>query len=201
MFQGFADYQAHSGQDSGSSFRQIVATNTDLPFWPEASPATQQLDATYRELLTKPLISIQGGAVLHQRLGERWTIYALLSGKFDANGLLNEPIRRQLTLLKSLGAQFHGNGLETVIAFRQGTEHGSVKEYLNNAISDLDFQNATFVAAPSEEKTSEEPLLLLVSPEGHVIKAWDGRVGAAELGIAVRQKLGTPAYSQIGESK
>ena len=115
MFQSFADYQAHSGQDSGSSFRQIVATNTDLPFRPGAGAATQQLDTTYRELLTKPLISIHGGALLHQHLGEKWTIYALLSGKLDADGLLNEPSRRQLTLLKSLAAQFHGNGLRSFL--------------------------------------------------------------------------------------
>ena len=200
MFQSFADYQAHSGQDSGSSFRQIVATNTDLPFWPGAGAATQQLDTTYRELLTKPLISIHGGALLHQHLGEKWTMYALLSGKLDADGLLNEPSRRQLTLLKSLAAQFHGNGLETVIAFRQGAGNSSVKEYLDDAISDLDFETATFVAAPPEGKTSEEPLLLLLSADGHVIEAWHGGAGAAELGIAVRQKLGTPAYSQIGET-
>ena len=38
MFQSFADYQAHSGQDSGSSFRQIVATNTDRRFGREPVP-------------------------------------------------------------------------------------------------------------------------------------------------------------------
>jgi hypothetical protein len=201
VFQGFADYQAHSGQDSGSSFRQIAATNTDLAFWPEASAATQQLDATYRDLLTKPLISIYGGAVLHQHLGEKWTIYALLSGTLEANGLLNETSRKQLTLIKSLAAQFHGNGLETVLALRRGTEQTSGKGSVDDAISDLDFETAALVAAPPDGKTSEEPLLLFLSPEGHVIKAWRGGAGAAELGIAVRQKLGTPAYSQIGETK
>lgn len=45
------------------------------------------------------------------------------------------------------------------------------------------------------------PLLLFLSPEGHVIKAWCGGAGAANLGIAARQKLRTPAYSQIGATK
>jgi hypothetical protein len=200
MFQGFADYQAHSGQDAEGSFRQIAAASTDLGFWPEASTATQVLDATYRELLSKPLIGVNGAA-LHQRLGGgKWTMYAVVSGKLDGNGLLDETSRRQLTILKSLAAQFHGNGLDTVIALRRGPEASGTGS-LSNAISDLRFDTAAFVAAPTANgNISEESLLLFLSPEGHVVKAWHGVAGAAELGIAVRQKLGSPAYSQIGES-
>ena len=63
MFQGFAEYQAQSGQDAGSSFRACcdTMTNTGLVFWPESKTATQQSDATYRDLLSKPLIGIEGG--------------------------------------------------------------------------------------------------------------------------------------------
>lgn len=200
IFQGFADYQAHSGQDSGSSFHQIAATDTGQMFWPQTRTATQQLDTTYRELLSKPLTGIDGGA--EPPLGGKWTIYAVLSGKLDPDGLLNETNRRQLTILKSLAAQFHGNGLRTVIAFRRIPETASEKTSLDNAISDLNFDTAAFVAAPvMQGKTLEEPLLLFLSPEGHVIRAWRGSASAAELGIAVRQKLGSPAYSQIGETK
>jgi hypothetical protein len=127
-------------------------------------------------------------------------MYAVLSAKFDADGLLDETSRRQLTILKSLAAQFDGNGLETVIALRRAPE-ASGKGTLSKAISDLRFDTAAFVAAPTAHRnTSEESLLLFLSPEGHVVKAWHGVTGAAELGIAVRQKLGSPAYSQIGES-
>jgi hypothetical protein len=202
VFQGFADYQAHSGQDAGSTFRHVAATNTDLVFWPESSDATQQLDTTYRELLSKPLIGIDDGTVLHQQLGGKWTMYALLSGSLDTDGLLDETSRRQLTVLKSLAAQFHGKGLGTVISLRRGREDAAGKGSLGNAISDLNFDAAAFVAAPATDgNTSEEPLLLFLSPEGHVIKAWRGGAGAAGLGIAVRQKLGNPAYSEIGETK
>ena len=122
-------------------------------------------------------------------------------GKLDADGLLNEPSRRQLTLLKSLAAQFHGNGLETVIAFGAGRREQFGKGDISTMRSPISISStATFVAAPPEGKTSEEPLLLLLRPDGHVIEAWHGGAGAAELGIAVRQKLGTPAYSQIGET-
>jgi hypothetical protein len=209
MFQGFADYQAHSGQDAGSSFRQVATTNTDLIFWPKSSVATHQLDAAYRDLLSKPLVGVEGGARFDQQLLRgKWTMYAVLSGKLDADHLLNETTRRQLTMLNSLAAQFHGNGLETVIALRQGPESVSEKGSLGNAISDLDFDTATFVAAPvavkdlKDRNTSEASLLLFLSPEGHVIKAWRGGFsGAAELGLAVRQKLGDPAYSEIGEAR
>jgi len=202
MFQGFADYQAHSGQDAGSTFRQVAATNTDLAFWPEASAGTQQLDTTYHALLSQPLTDLEGRAMLHQHLGSKWTMYAMLSGEIDANGLLNETSRRQLAILKSLTVQFHGNGLETVIALHRSTKNASVKEYLGNAISDLGFNSATFVAAQATDgNASEEPLILFLSPEDHVIEAWRGVAGAADLGIAVRQKLGNPAYSQIGETE
>ncbi len=203
MFQGFADYQAQSGQDAGSTFRQVATTNTGLVFWPESSVATQQLDTTYRDLLSKPLMRIEDGAMLHQQLDGKWTMYALLSGKLDADRLLDETTRRQLTILRSLAKQFHGNGLETVIALRRGPENASGKGSLGNAISDLDFDTAAFVAAPvTDGNTSEDPLLLFLSPEGHVIKAWRGGfAGAAELSLAARQKLGNPAYSEIGETK
>ncbi len=202
MFQGFADYQARSGQDAGSSLRQVAATNTELEFGPEASAPTQHLDETYRELLSEPLIGIDGGATLHQHLGGKWTMYAMLSGRVDVYELLDETSRKQLTILKSLAAQFDGNGLRTVIALRPGSENVSAKRYLGNAVSDLNFNTAEFVATPNAYgNPSEEPILLFLSPEGHVIKAWRGGAGAAELGLAVRQKLGNPAYSRIDETK
>jgi len=198
MFQGFADYQAHSGQDTGSSFHQIAAASTDPMFWAEAAVATQPLDTTYRELLSKPLTGIDGGA--EPPLRGKWTTYAVLSGKLDSDGLLNETSRKQLTILRSLAAQFHGNGLKTVIALRRISENTPEEGSLANAISDLNFDTATFVAAPDKDgNISEEPLLLFLSPEGHVIKAWRGAAGAADLGIVARQRLGIPAYSQIGE--
>jgi hypothetical protein len=202
MFQGFEDYQAHSGQDAGSGFHQVAATHTGSVFWPEAGAVTPQLDTTYRELLSKPLIGMDDATVLHQQLGGKWTIYALLSGSLDADGLLDETSRRQLTVLKSLVAQFHGKGLATVISLRRGDESAAGKGSLANAVSDLNFDAAAFGAAPAAGGNPfEEPLLLFLTPEGHVIRAWRGGAGAAELGIAVRQKLGNPAYAEIGETK
>jgi hypothetical protein len=200
MFQGFADYQTHSGQDSGGGFRQIVAANKEFKFWPQAGTVEEQLDTTYHDLLSKPLIALDGGPMLHLQLPGKWTIYAVLSGRLGADGLLDEMNRRQLTILKSLAAQFHGNGLETVVALRRRPESASEKGSLDNAISDLNFDTAAFVAAPHIDENATEPLLLFLSPEGHVINAWRGAAGAAELSIAVRQRLGSPSYSQIGEN-
>jgi len=203
IFRGFAEYQAQSGQDTGSTFRQIATKNASQLFWPDSDTTTQQLDTTYHDLLSKPLIGILDGAGLRRQLAGKWTIYAVLSGKLEADSLLKETTRRQLTILKSLAAQFHGNGLATVIALRQGPENASEKGFLVNAISDLDFDAATFVAAPvTGVSTSDEPLLLFLSPEGRVIKAWRGAFpGTAELNLAVRQKLGDPAFSEIGETE
>jgi len=85
-------------------------------------------------------------------------------------------------------------------ALHRGTESASDKGSLDNAISDLNFDTAAFVAAPHIDENATEPLLLFLSPEGHVINAWRGAAGAAELSIAVRQRLGSPSYSQIGEN-
>jgi hypothetical protein len=200
MFKGFGDYQAQSGQDRGSSFRQIVAANTEFVFWPESGTVQPQLDTTYHDLLSKPLVGLDGGLVLHPQLRGKWTMYAVLSERLGADGLLDEMNRSQLTFLESLAVQFHGSGLETVIALRRRPESTSDKGSLDNALSDLNFDTASFVAAPVMDDNPTEPLLLFLSPEGHVIKAWRGAAGAAELGITVRQKLGSPSYSQLGEN-
>jgi hypothetical protein len=204
MFQGFAEYQAQSGQDADGSFRQVVTTttNTSLVFWPESKAATQQSDTTYRDLISEPLVGIERSATVHQLAG-KWTLYALLSGRLGTDGLLEEITRRQLIVLRSLAAQFRGNGLETVIALRREPENTTGKGSMRNSLSDLDFDTAAFVAPPvTDRNISKPPLLQFLSPEGQVIKAWRGGfVGAAELGLAVRQKLGNPAYSEIGEAK
>jgi hypothetical protein len=198
MFRGFSDYRASSGQDAGGAFEGLAAKNVDTAFWPEAIVPTQNLDLTYRELLAKPMIGLDNGVRLPRQLGGSWTIYALLSGGLDVRGLLNEKSRKQLTIVKSLAAQFHGNGLRTVIAMGAGAGGDAGRRSLGNAISDLNLDAASFVAEPDiRGNDSGEPLLLLLSPEGRAIRAWRGEAGAAELGIAVRQALGSPAYSQI----
>jgi hypothetical protein len=196
-FQDFDDYRRGSDQDSGSTFRQVPAANTALGFLPKSSAPTRKLDTADQELLSKPFVGMDGRVLTPEHWRGQWTLYALLSAKLDANGLLDEAIRKQLVVLKSLAAQFHGNGLETVIALRRGSLDAAANRFLANAISDLDFDGATFVAAPLEHATVD-PLLVLLSPEGHMIGVWRGGAGAAELGIAVREKLGSPAYSQIG---
>jgi hypothetical protein len=196
MFEGFADYQRHAGQDSGSTFREVAAATPDKLFWHETTATSPQLDATYRDLLSRPLIGMDG-ATLHQQLDGTWTLYASLPGKLDADGLLNEASLRQLTLLKSLAAQFDGNGLHTVIALHRGPENAPGSGSLANALSDLNFSAAAFVG--DTERYQEEPLLLLISPERHVVRAWRGSAGAAELSMAVRQELGNPAFSQMSE--
>ena len=201
MFHGFADYRTSSGQDVAGTFHGVAARNVDTAFWSEAIAQTQNLDLTYRELLAKPLIGLEDGVRLPQQLGGDWTIYAILSGGLDASGLLNEKSRKQLTIVKSLTAQFHGNGLRTVIAMDAASGGDARRSSLANAISDLNLDGVSFVAAPDVRgNDSLEPLLLLLSPEGHVIRAWHGEAGAAELGIALRQTLGNPAYSQLGET-
>jgi hypothetical protein len=170
-------------------------------FWSEDNPATQQLDAKYSDLLSQPLTGLNGNAMSLQRLAGKWTIYATLSGTLDVDGLLHEESLRQLPALKSLATQFHANGLQTIIALRLSPESSRDKRYLANAISDLDFDTAIFVAAPGNDgNTSKDPLILLVSPERHVIMVWSGGAKAAELGLTLRQKLGNPAYSRIGET-
>jgi hypothetical protein len=200
VFHGFAEYQSHSGVDAGSSFRQIAATKPDPVFWQQPGASTPQLDTTYHDLLSQPLIGIEGGAILHQQARGKWMVYAELSGRLDPDGLLNEPDRKQLAILSGLTKQFHGNGLEAVVALREVPKDASGRESLINAIFDLNFGAAQFVIAPAAGKArSQERLLLLLTPDSHVVGAWPTGAGAAELGIAVRQMLGNPAYSQLGD--
>jgi hypothetical protein len=199
VFQKFTDYQGKSGQDAAGGFRQVAATHTDSIFGIEAGKGLPEEDVTYHVLLSQPLIDVTGHAIGHRMLGDAWTVYAILPAELDARGLLKEMSYRQLVFLKSLHTQFHGNGLKMVIALRN-VKNPSAKEDLANVISDLGFKSAVFAYMQTAGTLApEEPLTLLLSPEGHVAKAWHGIAGASDLGIAVRQRLGSPAYSQIGE--
>jgi hypothetical protein len=101
--------------------------------------------------------------------------------------------------LKSLSLQFHAKGLEEVVLLETGSANSSLSPQLRNAINDLDMKDVTFAFAPtSGTSTIEIPQTLLVSPNGKVVEAWRVFAGPAELGVAVRQRLGKPAYSQIG---
>ncbi len=202
VFHGFADYQSQSGGDAGSSFRRIASTRPDSALGQEAAANAPQLDTTYHDLLSQPLIAIEDGAILHPQARGKWTVYAEMSGRLDPDGLLNEPDRKQLTILNSLTKQFHGNGLAAVIALREIPKNASGRGSLSNAISDLNFGAARFVVAPDAgQATSREPLLLLLTPDGHLVRAWPTGAGAAELGIALRRVLGDPAYAQLGDSQ
>jgi len=80
-----------------------------------------------------------------------------------------------------------------------GSENSPFSPEIRNAINDLDMKQVVFASAPASMTSSTEmPRTLLVSPNGKVVATWSTFPGPAELGIAVRQKLGEPAYSQIG---
>ena len=192
LYATFAELQS-GGQETGGDFHRL-AGGFDKAFAVEQDAL--DLDATYSDMLSTPLALIDGKKL---RLAGNWTILAELSAKMQSNGMCDEDCLRQLTMVRSVSTQFRPNGLRTVIAFRDRPQDAPAKEALDNLIRDLNFAGAQFATVPATNGPNiDKPLVLLISPEGHVVQAWHAFASAAEMGIAVRRRLGNPDYSKIG---
>ena len=53
------------------------------------------------------------------------------------------------------------------------------------------------VSTAVKEDNSGSPSVRLIARDGSNVKAWKGYVGPAEIGLAIRQLLGPPDYSQM----
>lgn len=193
---GLDSFKTKSGQEKNGILRRFESTRLDLGR--ELSAEKQQLDPAYKELLAAMREHSKDSAAAPTG---KWTVYAALSGSADDNGLLNEESRRQLVVLASVAAQYHGSGLATVIAL-QGIAGSDAKEAYANIISDFAVPAGEFVLAESRSSIPEgAPLVLLTSPSGDIVNVWHGFGGAVELGMELRRQIGEPALAHIGDSE
>lgn len=197
-FESFSAYQAKTGQDEHGKFESSSQTPETL-FWKSKAPVSDEDADALKPETWQRLVDLDGRPIPESRFAKKWRIYCKLSVKSDETDQLDEYSRRQLVVLKSVSLQFRGKGLEEVVLLETGPASSSLLPKLTNAVNDLDMKAVVFASAPaSGTNKAEMPQILLVSPDGRVVHAWHGFAGPAELGIAVRQALGEPAYSQIG---
>ncbi len=198
-YETFSAYQSKTGQDPHGQFESRLQ-GPGSPMWTPKSEQSNQDANMLKSIEFQHWIGIDGRALQKNSLKNKWRLYSVLSGGSDSGGLLNEPSRRQLIILKSLALQYHAKGLEEVVLFEQDPAVPPYSQETRDAIEDLDMKHVIFAsAAASSENRTEIPQTLLVSPEGKVVAGWRSFAGPAELGIAVWQRLGEPAYSQIGD--
>lgn len=195
-FESFSEFQTKTGQDGGGEFESRL--NSEEPFWKPTEPVSNKDASALKSGAFQHLVGLDGRPLQESRLAKKWRIYCRLSAKSDEAGLLDELSRRQLIVLKSLSLQFHDKGLEEVVLLDAGSANSPLSPEIRNAINDLDMKHVVFGSAPASGTSTEIPQALLVSPDDKVVETWHTFAGPAELGIAVRQRLGEPAYSQIG---
>lgn len=197
-FESFLPYQTKTGQDRRGEFESRLQ-NPETPLWKPTSPVSNGDANALKSRTFQHLVGLDNLPLPESRLTKKWRIYCRLPVALDGAGVLDELSRRQLIVLKSLSLQFHAKGLEEVVLLESGSENSPFSPEIRNAINDLDMKQVVFASAPASMTSSTEmPRTLLVSPNGKVVATWSTFPGPAELGIAVRQKLGEPAYSQIG---
>jgi hypothetical protein len=197
-YETFSAYQTKTGQDRHGEFETSLRS-PESPEWISTSAASDQDENALKSNEFKHWIGIDGRPIQESKLAKKWRIYCRLPGESDRAGLLNESSRRQLTILKSLALQYYAKGLEEVVLLETSPANSPFSTEIRNAINDLDTEQIIFASAPASGKNrTEVPQTLLVSPDDKIVARWRSFAGPAELGIAVWQRLGEPAYSQLG---
>jgi hypothetical protein len=197
-FDRFAEYQAKTRQDRDGHF-EIVSPRLEAALWKPVSPPSQGAVEMLRSLVQQPLVSIDGAPLAEAGQTKEWQLYCRLSATLDEDGVLDDAARRQLMVLKSIDLQFHAKGLKVVVWLDRGSATVFSSRAFLNAIDDLEMKDVVFAQAPATlSKVADAQQTWLLSPDGEVASTWHGFAGPAELGIAVRQRLGYPAYSQMG---
>jgi sugar phosphate isomerase/epimerase len=170
---GFAAYRRDSGQDAAGLF------------------ADPKLTATMRLRDGSP--AIEGGTTLGADVGAvdpvagkaivpiegyrgRWALVSDLA-EDDAS-------RAQVVFLQAALEQYGDRGLVVGVGLAAGASSQLAHDWNLGAIR-------TFTSAPT--RAERFPTTLLVSPEGAVVRRWEGFANPADLGLTLRALLGPPA--------
>jgi hypothetical protein len=123
-----------------------------------------------------------------------WTVVSEIPASMDVRGLLDPASAGQLAILKNLYMQFRASGLRMKVALH--LKDPDTTGYLQNAIRDLDLSDIE-TSQPFGHDILLQPKVRLVSPDGTIVREWLEFVGPAEIGLAVRNLLGEPLYSEM----
>jgi hypothetical protein len=123
-----------------------------------------------------------------------WTIVSEIPASIDAQGLLDAAAAGQLMVLKNLYLQYRGSGLRMEVTL--DLKHPGADESVQNLIRDLGMSGIKTSELHGQELLTR-PKTRLVAPDGSTAKEWQDFFGPADIGLAVRSRLGGPLYSQM----
>lgn len=123
-----------------------------------------------------------------------WRVVSDVSGNIGSDGLLDADSAGQLNVLKTLYTQFRASGLQMKLTLH--LKEFSPRQSLQNVISDLGLGGIK-VAVLFDGDSLSKPATSFLGPDGSTANEWHGFVGPAKIGLAVRQRLGEPFYSQL----
>jgi hypothetical protein len=166
-YASFEEYRRSSGQEEGSSWKSSAVS---------ACPNLNRI----------------GWADLK---ASGWKVDAEIPASVDGEGFWDAAAGAQLVVLKNLEMQYQASGLRMTVKLRLKDARAN-DELLQNALGDLAMKGID-VSILDSGSMSSRPNLTFSGPDGAIVKSWDNFVGPAEIGLAVREKLGMPFYSAL----
>jgi hypothetical protein len=178
-FKTFDEYRVGAGQEGGST-------------WKSQKAAAPCLGGQRPQEARSP----SGKNVVSNRRTPQpgWMVVSEIPTGMDAAGLFDPAAAGQLMILKNLYMQFRASGLQLRITLN--LMHSTSPESLQNAIRDLGISGLTESRSLGRESAAASRTRLL-APGGTSVHEWHDFVGPAQIGIAVRQVLGEPLYSEL----
>jgi len=178
-------------QEDSSTFRHAPSSQWLNVFERTGSKSGDQ------QIFTRQFTDSADHSFAITREDKQWRLYCLLPVSFDDHGLIDDEALKQIVFLKSIDQQYRARGLKVVLLLSPITSFDIRSTVMRNAISDLDLNGISVAfATPNNNAASEESILL--SPQGEIVRQWNGFVGPSALGLAMRSQLGEPAYAQMG---
>jgi hypothetical protein len=123
-----------------------------------------------------------------------WRVVSELPVSVDAQGLLDTAFGGELLILKNLYRQYRGS--ELTMTIRLDCKNSNAQGLMQNVIRDLDLGGVNVTASFGRDPITH-PRTRLNAPGGSIAREWQGFVGPAEIGLAMREALGEPLYSQM----
>lgn len=183
-YSSFDAYRAGSGQDPGSIWKPEEAMAPCLGN--EQSPAEKGAGgAPAKKYAVSARDTVLSG----------WTVVSEIPASINVHGLLDTVSAGQLMVLKNLFTQFRANGLRMMVTL--DLKHPNAGESVQNVIHDLAMSDIKTSASFGGGGVFTQPRTRLIAPDGSIAGEWQDFVGPAEIGLAVRSKLGEPFYSQM----
>jgi hypothetical protein len=144
---------------------------------------------------TKPLgkLSLMVGTSQFKPTG--WTLLALLTPENCPDGAAS---RSQVVVMQSILRQFAAIGLHVEVVANMASEEAAS----TNWAADWNFDKIRLLPSSDETRKSlgiTAPIgMLLISPEGNIVRRWNGLVEAPEVNLTLRSLLGVPPGMQAG---